>query len=87
MPEKPLLSGDDGLTEEEHGGTVRLVQSALVAPTPPAEAEQESQERVLAQFPDGSLPPRPLHELPPDSEAGSSLVHRVGRALRRILRS
>ena len=83
MPEKSSWPADEA-ADAAPVGVIQLAASALTAPVPPPDAEQDSREQVLAQFQEGALPSSTLHPLAP-TPADSSLTDRVGRALRRFL--
>ena len=61
---------DDALDSPALSGTVRLAQSALRSPAPPAQAEAESLRQVETLMQEAALSPRVLREL-----AGQSAAH------------
>ncbi len=60
---------DSSLESPALSGTVRLAQSALRSPPPPAQAEAESLRQVETLMQDAALSPRVLREL--DSRSNS----------------
>jgi hypothetical protein len=61
---------DPALDSPALSGTVRLAQSALRSPPPPAQAEAESRRQVETLMQEAALSPRVLREL-----AGQSTAH------------
>jgi len=68
---------DPALDSPALSGTVRLAQSALRSPVPPAQAEAESRRQVETLMQEAALSPRVLREL-----AGQSLDHPWWQRLR-----
>lgn len=64
---------DDSLDSPTLSGTVRLAQSALRSPAPPAQAEAESLRQVETLMQEAALSPRVLRELAGQSAAQSWL--------------
>ena len=83
MPEQPFWSADDTAADEA-SGVGRLASAALASPTPGPDAEQASRERVLRQYREDALSPRPLHPATP-GPAAPSVAQRLGRVLRNLL--
>jgi len=70
---------DPALDSPALSGTVRLAQSALRSPPPPAQAEADSRRQVETLMQEAALSPRVLREL-----AGQSTAHSWLERLRGI---
>jgi hypothetical protein len=66
-------------------GTLRLVEAALHAPAPPAEAEEVARGRALSAFEESRLAPRALHA-ESWGESPVPLLTRLGRFVCRLWR-
>ena len=62
---------EEALDSPALSGTVRLAQSALRSPPPPAQAEAESRRQVETLMQEATLSPRALRELAAQSQTGS----------------
>jgi len=72
----------DETADPKTAGAARLAQAALLSPEPPAEAEAQSREELLAQWPEPSVPSRPLHGVPPMPGTVAGEVKRLWNKLR-----
>ena len=61
---------EDALDSPALAGTVRLAQSALRSPPPPAQAEAESRRQVETLMQEAALSPRVLRELAAQTPTG-----------------
>ncbi len=64
------LEADGALDSPALSGTVRLAQSALRSPPPPAQAEAESRRQVETLMQEAALSPRVLRELAAQNPSG-----------------